>query len=451
MAREILWLVKSSGRILGPFPTEKIADLLRTREISVLDEVSPPLRRWQTIQYHGEFREIIDSLRKASLSERTEASWTPNTANLTQTLTDVGDAELTDELTGDLDGFTNTAKEIVVHNIPEQSQLPPSHGSGRYQPQFGQETAIQRQVEKTTRGLWVVTVLILIGAAAFIVQKKMSTGNLEVKPTQTALKHSVIGQVQVGHYQEALRELKNYFTDPLQSGDLAIYFGSLLIQVEGQTVMGRRLLNTVLAAKRPEAKQAYTGLGVADLLDGQLDAAQENFEKALNLDGEYVPAIVNLAAVQLQKGDYTRAKNLALRALRISPFQGEALLMLAEAQMHLYKTNGNGADLAGVTRMIKDFRSKQWDYAGEVGFYGLYFDFLRRERGLDERLQSYLDMDPRLTAEHRHNVFIFKGRTQLEGSCQNLRTDVRAAGWGPRVAALIASCYAREARWDAAR
>src|SRR4051812_5045260 len=112
---DLVWLVKSSGRIIGPYPTVKIAELLRTREISVLDEISPPLRRWQTLQYHDEFREVVDSMRKASLSERTEASWTPGTAGLTQTLTDLdAGSDLTEELTGDLDGFTNTAKEIVV-------------------------------------------------------------------------------------------------------------------------------------------------------------------------------------------------------------------------------------------------------------------------------------------------------------------------------------------------
>src|SRR4051812_42136961 len=106
MAREdIPWLVKSSGRILGPFPQVKIIELLRTREISVLDEVSEPGRRWQTIQYHDDFRAAIDSLRKASLSERTEATWTPSTVtgNLTQTVTDLADSELTDELTASLD------------------------------------------------------------------------------------------------------------------------------------------------------------------------------------------------------------------------------------------------------------------------------------------------------------------------------------------------------------
>jgi tetratricopeptide (TPR) repeat protein len=436
---------------LGPFPTARIAELLKTREISVLDEIAPPLKRWQTLQYHDEFRDVVDSLRKASLSERTEATWTPSsTTNLTQTLTDVENGgELTQEVT-DVDGFTNTAKEIVVHNVQEQTSAQAARNA-RFQPQYGQDTAIQRQVEKTTRSLWIVTGLILLAAAAFIVQKRLSSGSFELRPSISTLKQNVVNQVQIGHYQEALKDMKSYFSDPLQAGDLSIYYGALLIQVEGQTVMGRRLLNSVLSAHKPEAKQAYAGLGVADLIDGQLDSAKDNFDHALALDADYVPALVNMAAVHLQKGDYSQAKLAAIKALHASPLQGEALIMLAEAQLYLFKTNGNAAELAMVARMIHDYRAHQWDYAAELGFYSLYFDFLHRDHQLEEKVQSYLDIDPRLTQDHRHNVFIYKGRAQwkiLARFCEQMSEQM---GDGPRVSGLLASCLAHEQRWDAAR
>jgi len=445
------WLVKSSGRILGPFQTDRIAELLRTREVSVLDEVSESLRRWQTIQYHGHFREIVEGMRKASLSEKTEATWTPGgLTSVTQTLTDLDDGGLTEEVTMDLEGF-NTAKEIVVHNVKEQSTARPVDMSGRYQAQTGNNTAIQKQVERTTRGLWIVTIVILLGVVAFIVQRRFAGGTYEGKLPVQNLKQTVVNLVQIGHYNEALRELKNYFPEPSLSGELAIYYGSLLIQVEGQTVVGRRLLNSVLTAKRPETKQAYTGLGVADLMDGQFDSAEANFDKALAVDQAYVPAIVNLGAVAFQKGDYRRSKNLAARTLQESPFQGEALLLFAESQLYLSKANGNMNELAVVSKMIREFQARQWDYFPEVGFYGLYFDFLRRERGLDDRIEKYLDSDPRLTADHRHNVFIYKGRASWKYIGRFCEQMAGKLGDNPRMAAFYASCLARELRWDEAR
>lgn len=452
MAREDLpWLVKSSGRILGPFPDSKIIELLRSREVSVLDEVSSPTKRWQTIQYHADFKEIVDNLRKANVSDKTEATWTPTgvTSNLTQTLTDVGDGDLTDELS--LSGFTNTAKEIVVHDLPDHTQSPSAGGGGRYQPPQGHSTAIQRQVEKTTRGLWIVTIMILLAVAAFIVQRRLARGGFESKSSLTALKQAVMSDVLTGQYADALRELKAFYPDPNQAGEMAIYYGSLLIQVEGQTTIGRRLLNSVISSHRPEMKQAYTSLGIADLLDGQLDPAQENFDRALNIDAGYTPAVVNSSIIALQRGDYPVAKSLALKALHLVPLQGEALLALAQAQLYLFKSNGDIGELNQVNKMVKDFRAKNWDFAGEIGFYSLYFDFLKQDRNLENNLRDYLDMDPQLTADHRHNVFIYKGHSQWKVLGRLCEQMAEKMGDSPRVATFLASCFSHEGRWDQAR
>jgi tetratricopeptide (TPR) repeat protein len=215
--------------------------------------------------------------------------------------------------------------------------------------------------------------------------------------------------------------------------------------------MGRRLLAMTIAQRRPEVKQAYTGMGVADLTDGQLDSAQDNFDKALAIDSGYVPAMVNSAIVALQRGDYARAKNLSLKALQAVPAQGEALLALAQAQLYLYKGNGSLAELGQVAKRLKDFRTNYWDYASEIGFYGLYFDFLRQDRYLEDKLREYLDTDPSLTVDHRHNVFIFKGHTQwkiLGRLCEQMGEKL---GESARMSALLASCFSHEGRWDRAR
>ncbi|MGE4132734.1 MAG: tetratricopeptide repeat protein [Bdellovibrionales bacterium] len=449
---ESYWLVKSSGRILGPYPTESIGELLKTREISVLDEISQPMRRWQTIQYHMQFKDVVESLRKASLSEMTEATWTPgNTTGITQTLTDVAGGELTEEITSDLDGFS-TAKEIVIHNVPEQNQLS-TRMNGRFQPQFSQESAIAKQADKTTRGLWIVTALVLLTVAAFIVHRKFSSPGVgDNRLPSQSLKQTVVNLIRIGHYSEALKELKQALGDSQQAGPMAIYYGSLLIYVDGQTVMGRRMLNSVLASKQPEVKQAYTGLGVADLIDGQLDSADSQFKKALSIDPDYVPAIVNRAAVAMQKSSYAEAKSLATQALKLSRLQAEAMLILAEAQLMMSsKTSPNAPEMAQMSKRLRDFQKVQMDYYAELGFLGLYFDFLRRDKGLDERVLSFLDVDPKLTQDHRHSPFIYSGRALwgvLSPLCESM---TQRLGEGARYATLLASCYAYEQRWEQAR
>ncbi len=451
---DALWLVKSSGRILGPFATSEVTEMLRSREVSVLDEISPPLYRWQTIQYHPLFKEIIDRLRKNSLADTNDVTWSgvsqTATGNLTQTLTDNITSEVSDELTDDLSAHIAAAKEIVVHNLREDT-APSSSGSGaRFQPKQAQGAAVRQKVDKSTRALWAVTVMVILVVGAFVLQKRMGTEG-ESRVVVTNVKQTVQSYVRSGQYEEALKLLKVQFPDPLQSGDLAIYFGSLLIQLEGQTTVGRRILNHVIVNRRSEVKQAYTGLGIADILDGQLESAQENFDRASAIDASYTPAVSNAAVVELLRGNYVRAKALATRALQLNPAQAEALLTLAQAQLQLSKNKNTVTNLTQVNNMIRDYLAKNWDFAFELGLYGLYFDFLREQKFYEERLRTYLDQDPELTSEHRHNVFVYRGHTQwkvLGRFCEQLAEGM---GSSPGVSTLLASCMANEKRWDSAR
>lgn len=451
---ELLWLVKSSGRILGPFPTERIAELLRTREISVLDEVSTPLRRWQTIQYHDEFREVVDSLRKANLSERTEATWTPTNTALTQTLTDVNDGDLTEEITERLGSFTATAKEIVIHDLDEQpsNQALVPQGAARYAPSHAQNTAIQRQVEKNTRGLWLMTILVLVLVGGFIVYKRFSAGGFDLRATPSGIKQNIMSLMNAGKYREALREMRAYYPDPVQAGDLAIYYGALLITLEQQTVPGRRALKWVADNRPLEAKQAYTGMAVADLYDGQWESAQQNLDRALRTDGDFAPAILNMSAMYMHRNDPVRAKAMALRANKVNPRAAEAMLAWSEAELALSKDGRVANDLAQVHRALNEFQDRHWNYDAETRFYNLYFDFLRHERSMDDKIMAYLDRDPRLTSDHRQSYLIYSARygwKSLARYCEQMVEQL--GGQGARLATLLAACHAHEGRWDLAR
>jgi tetratricopeptide (TPR) repeat protein len=448
---EFRWLVKSSGRILGPFPTGRVAELLRTREISVLDEISVPLRRWQTIQYHDEFREVVDSLRKANLSERTEATWTPSNTALTQTLTDVSDGDLTEEISADLGNFTATAKEIVIHDLDEQTGLPPSHGTARYAPSHVQNTAIQRQVEKNTRGLWLLTILVLVLVGGFIIHRRFSNP-FEARLTKSGVKQNVLNLMNVGKYREALRELRGYYPDPVQAGELTLFYGALLINLEQQTVPGRRALKWVIDNRSQEAKQAYTAMAVADLFDGQLDSAQQNLDNALRIDADFVPAILNMSALYMHRNDPARAKALALRASKVNPLAAEAMLAWAEAQLAMSRSGRVPGDLVPIGHALKEFQERHWSYDAEIRFYGLYFDFLRHEKSMNDNIQAFLDRDPRLASDHRQSFLVYSARygwKSLARYCEQMIEGL--GGQGGRLATLLAACHAHEGRWDLAR
>ncbi len=450
---EQLWLVKSSGRILGPFTTAKVKELVRSREVALLDEVSAASRRWQTLQYHESFKDFANRMRISSVSDKTEATWTATATNtstaLTQSATDAR-SEVTEEISTGAE-FSSSIREIVVHDVPEETRIVNKGSSGRYQTQETKDTAIQRQVEKTTRGLWLVTSIVLVSVVAFVVQKRLVHLPLDRGTTPFGHKESVLNKVQVGEYAEALRDLRQMFPDPRQANELAIYYGALLIQLEGQTLQGRGLLTSIVSGHKQDLKQAYAGLGVADIIDGQFDSARENLNQALALDAIFTPALVDQASLQLRNAAYDQAKTTATNALRTNPNSAEAMLVLAESQLYLFRKTGKIGDLNQVNKMIKHFCSNHWDYSNELGFYGIYFDFLNQDKMLSDKIRDYLDRDPQMTSDHRHNLFIDRGIGQWRVLARYCEAIAEKMGDEPGLQAFLASCSSHENNWEQAR
>ncbi|MCC2680177.1 MAG: hypothetical protein K0R29_2753, partial [Pseudobdellovibrio sp.] len=58
------WLIKSENKILGPYSFDQILDLLRKKQISIIDEVRDPETRWLYVRENNEFKNIVEEIRK---------------------------------------------------------------------------------------------------------------------------------------------------------------------------------------------------------------------------------------------------------------------------------------------------------------------------------------------------------------------------------------------------
>lgn len=437
---EAIWLVKSSQRVIGPISQNEIFNRLKSRELTLNDEASSPGRRWQQVQNHPDLREMVEDIRRALISEETEVSWTPNTTNVTQTLTDFAGDELTEEISDKIGKFTRTA-EIVIDELPEEKKTNAT-ANARFQTNtLSQNPLIQKKADRTAKWLWVITLVVLIGGMFIVWQKKTNTREGRVLSID-ALRAQIPAVIQTGDFPEALKELKSVFPDPLQSGEMGLYMAPLLIQVENQTVLGKRLLNQLLSNHQGEPKLELTAMGVADLIEGQVDSARQNFERALVFDKEYVPAIINLGVALFQQGRYPDAKANADLAIHLNPAEGEAQLLLAQSAVYL--KSSQDTDLA--LRELTAYRNHQMDYEPEALFYTIYLNWLRDNKVADDKLDSFLELDPQLTQDHRHNVFIYKGHTQwsvIGRFCQQMADQMEASA---RTSMLKAVCFSKEGR-----
>ncbi len=88
-----------------------------------------------------------------------------------------------------------------------------------------------------------------------------------------------------------------------------------------------------IAQSKAKAKE-INKLGVVYAQYGLMDKARAEFNRALQ-NGEYVPALVNLANLALLDRDFERAKKLCQRAARSDPDSASVLLGLARAHYEL--------------------------------------------------------------------------------------------------------------------
>ena len=65
-------------------------------------------------------------------------------------------------------------------------------------------------------------------------------------------------------------------------------------------------------------------------LEKQFHKAKKNYQKALDIDPDYLQALINLAGIYYMEGNKKEAKRLLQRALKIEPNHRQVLMMLME-------------------------------------------------------------------------------------------------------------------------
>jgi len=64
----------------------------------------------------------------------------------------------------------------------------------------------------------------------------------------------------------------------------------------------------------------------------------------------------------------------------------------------------------------------------------------------DDKLKAFLDLDPQLTDDHRHNVFIYKGQTKWDvigRLCDQITEEIKEH---PHASTLRAVCFEQRGR-----
>lgn len=87
---ETKWLVKSSGKILGPMTLETIADQIRARQYSIFDEIREPHSRWMIMREHPMLAQVVRQIRDehANVMEATQSTFVTGGKTMTSSVTE---------------------------------------------------------------------------------------------------------------------------------------------------------------------------------------------------------------------------------------------------------------------------------------------------------------------------------------------------------------------------
>lgn len=434
------WLVKSSGRVLGPFPATHIEDLLRDREIVVLDECATPFRRFRCIRDLPEFSNIVEQLRRESTSDIGEKtlteSFTLQTASVTEPLHPDSSYSPYADIT------RANPKEIVIEKLAETTTVSRGSSASRYQYGGQGEKSASEKAKLASQWMWWFTSLILLMVLGFVA---FTVFIQRPKLLQQSVQDLVLkGE---NYIEEGLlSEAHNTFSQAhsLDPGDTSFfhYLAPLIIQFDNQTVKGKRMLEEILVSQPNFATQIYTGIGLADLREEKLQDAEGYFKRALAGNRDYIPAIVNLGVTALKENEYDKALERFKLALSKGTDDGAVHLLIAEALIQKAQQTKNLAFLDEALVVLQKIEVKILDYRQEALILIAYLQSITdKQNEAEETLRRFLAVDPLLTDLHTHNIFVARFPVEwsnLLSYCLPLSRTLPPSG---QLAAASALCY----------
>lgn len=348
------WLIKSSTRILGPFDFSEVAELLKSRQVSVIDEIRLPQGRWSYIRENALFLEIVKNIRDEQ-DTVAENTMTQSVAQYTQTKTD----HLPDELTPTpTPHFDSSFPGRNIKDVTPSAHSPATIGSSTPARSYGSsgDSRVQgRLKEKSNHLRWALLsiAIVVVGLVTFSISQKdknKAVGHDELM--SQALRYKSMGL-----YEKALQSFTKGSKLKIPSEDLKVQMAPVLISEDRQSLLGRRILEGALSQdgmSRSQIVEAYLGIAVSYMMDGDLKQGEDTLNKAIGYEPFNLSALLNLAIIELKKGQFHKAMEDFSAIVKRHPDSMLALFGQAIASIEYARGTSDFASLKKLMADIKE-------------------------------------------------------------------------------------------------
>ncbi len=444
VGKNTLWLIRASGRIIGPYFDRQIGDLLRERVLVPLDEVSRPCGRWVYLRDEPIFAKVIEEVRVQGLRNSADDS---TTRNIDETQT-ISSSPEPDEHTAEIKELPlSPVQDVLFHSIDDLK----SERAHAQAFAYDADRVAKEEAQKNSRWIWVLTIMVVLLAVGIVAFQRFVEKPIQKRDQLGAVTTEAAQDYAKGRYRQALNLYSQAYALKPSDTNIYLWLGILKIQMGDQTSEGRRLLEKLQNLSNVDEKRILTGIGIADLKDGDTQDAEASFQKALGVDPTFQPAIIDLGATALNEGELHKANDQLQLAIQSSHPDGAEFIMLAQTLAKLYKTNKNKKQMQAGILAIRDFANQSFDYALEARVAAVYLESLIGDTvNISSEVDKILDSDLNMTSEFKHNLFVYRDRVtwpHLLNWCQAVTQNSQPS---PVVSAFLAMCYAKAGQYSKA-
>ncbi len=446
------WLVKASGRIMGPHTKSEIFDLLKKKEIVVLNEVMPPFRRWQYIRDLDEFADIVEELRVLEFGSNEDHTMTTSqTVSVTEKLENTYDDDRTQDFP------IGVPKEIIINDIKEtptgSAKVRPSSVRTQFRADF-QNVEVEKESDRITRSIWVGAIGVILAVAGYVLFKKIEPVKKEKIYSAKEYTKMALSHYYAGDYQLALPLLhKARNLDP-GSEKVNSLIAPLMVFLEPEKKDElENILDQLRGSDKISQERALTLEGLLDIKEKNFRSAKRFLNEALSKNPFFWQAFANLGVISFLEGDYLSAKNHFESALSVDvpnrTSRGEVYLMRAASEIYLWKEKNSKNYLENAKSGLESYISEYSDYKQEAYLLKSFVDFALNEKNQAQKsIDDMVNTDPMLTQEHAKDPMVDRSPIswkQLLPWCEALVSGMGASG---PVSAMYSLCLVHNGEND---
>lgn len=461
-----VWLVKSGGRILGPYTENELCAKIRNREFLVIDEVTLPMSRWRVIRDEPTFARVVEEVRKGQLNNREDTEVQGHTQTFTQTETQAITQTLTEktitststqtdsrkvgEIEFDEDEETKTESSIFspLDSMPidssrvqdaefvEISDDDKDNGRGTNSVrQYGLIGSVPKGVGsglqlKTL--IWSAAVVVIAIAVWLFFRSPDSRSPAPVMASTHDYKRIVneaASAWDMGDFERALSLLRQ--ADSIIPGqpEVVSRLAPLLIHLESQTVTAKRAIREAMAklSDRDHSRRAELelGLSLASLAGDEFNEAETHCRSAIAAAPSWFPARFVCGVVAFQKKDYMNAA----QNFKDAGDEPAALFMNTRSLIAHDKVSGSSTR-ERARSIIERLVTRHQDFRQEGYVMAAFLDLeAGNKKAAIEKARAALEIDPQQTSDHWHDPYLYLeplSWSALVPYCRSLEEGVKA-------------------------